>query len=67
MENIKLKKNKVGRPEYQPNIKQLQKLYAEIKNGTITNEEAWQKANCHKTKWYMLKQKYDNMQVSNND
>ncbi len=31
MENIKLKKNKIGRPKYQPNIEQLKKLYAEIK------------------------------------
>ena len=31
MENIKLKKNKVGRPRYQPNIGKLRKLYAEIR------------------------------------
>ncbi len=31
MENIKLKKNKIGRPKYQPNIEQLKKLYAEIR------------------------------------
>mgnify|MGYP005770856579 CR=1 FL=1 len=27
----KLKNKKIGRPEYKPNIKQLKKLYAEIR------------------------------------
>ena len=67
MENIKLKKNKIGRPKYQPNIEQLKKLYAEIKKGSITNEKACQKANCHKTKWFELKKKYDNLEVLDND
>lgn len=54
----KLKNKKVGRPKYQPNIKELQRLYAEIRKGTMTNEQAWILAKCKKTKWFELKRKY---------
>ncbi len=63
----KLKNKKIGRPEYKPNIKQLKKLYDEIRKGNITNEQAWNKAKCHKTLWYKLKRRYNNLEVSNND
>lgn len=43
MENKNIKKSK-GRPKYQPNIEQLQKLYSQIVNKKITNEEGWKKA-----------------------
>lgn len=63
----KLKNSKIGRPKYQPNIKQLQKLYRQVANKTITNEEAWILAHCKKTKWYQLKKKYENLEVADND
>ena len=37
----KLRNKKVGRPKYEPNIKQLQQLFKQVADKTITNEEAW--------------------------
>ena len=37
----KLKNKKAGRPKYQPNIEQLQQLFKQVEDKTITNEEAW--------------------------
>lgn len=54
----KLKNKKVGRPKYQPNIKQLKELYRKVEEKTITNEQGWRLAKCGKTKWYELKKLY---------
>lgn len=63
MENKNIKKSK-GRPQYTPNIEQLKKLYKQVADKTITNEEAWRQAGIHKTKWYELKRKYnDNLEA----
>ncbi len=35
----KLKNKKVGRPKYEPNIKQLKQLFEQVLEKTITNEE----------------------------
>lgn len=35
----KLKNKKVGRPKYEPNIKQLKHLFKQVTDKTITNEE----------------------------
>lgn len=35
----KLKNKKVGRPKYEPNIKQLKQLFEQVSEKTITNEE----------------------------
>ena len=37
-------KNKIGRPAYQENIKQLKQLFKQVNNGEITNQEGWHKA-----------------------
>lgn len=42
----KLKNKKVGRPKYEPNIKQLKQLFEQVSEKTITNEEAWRSAKC---------------------
>lgn len=63
MENKKLKKSKIGRPKYQPQIEQLQELYRQVAEKTITNEQGWILAKCKKTKWYQLKKKYEKMEV----
>ena len=63
MENKNIKKSK-GRPQYTPNIEQLKKLYKQVADKTITNEEARRQAGIHKTKWYELKRKYnDNLEA----
>lgn len=59
MENIKTNKRSKGRPQYIPDFEQLKKLYKQVKDKTITNEEAWNLAKCHKTKWYELKKKFE--------
>lgn len=62
MENKNLKKSK-GRPKFEPNVKQLKKLYKQIAAKKITNEEAWRQTGIHKTLWYQLKRKYRKMEV----
>lgn len=59
----KLKNKKVGRPKYQPNIEQLQDLFKQVADKTITNEEGWLLAKCKKTKWFELKKKYEKLEV----
>lgn len=59
MENIKINKRSKGRPQYIPNIEQLKVLIKQVTDKTITNEEAWKLAKCHKTKWYELKKKFE--------
>ena len=44
----KLKNKKAGRPKYQPNIEQLQQLFKQVEDKTITNEEAWNLARLSK-------------------
>lgn len=64
MENKNVKKSK-GRPKFEPNVKQLKKLYKQVSDKTITNEDAWRQAGIHKTKWYELKRKYnDNLEAN---
>lgn len=62
MKNKNIKKSK-GRPQYTPNIEQLKKLYKQVSDKTITNEEAWRQAGIHKTKWYELKKLYNNLEA----
>lgn len=40
----KLRNKKVGRPKYQPDIKQLKQLFKQVSDKLITNEEAWRSA-----------------------
>lgn len=61
MEKLKIKK--IGRPKYQPNIEQLQELFKQVAEKTITNEEGWILAKCKKTKWFELKRKYNKIEV----
>lgn len=63
MENKKLKNKKVGRPKYKPNLDQLQELFTQVAEKTITNEEGWKLAKCKKTKWFELKKKYEKLEV----
>ena len=63
MKNKNIKKSK-GRPQYTPNIEQLKKLYKQVADKRITNEEAWLQAGIHKTKWYELKRKYNKLEVN---
>ncbi len=35
----KLRNKKVGRPKYEPNLMQLQQLFKQVANKTITNEK----------------------------
>ena len=59
-QNLKIKeKNKRGRRKYQPNMEQLQELYKQVADKTMTNEEAWRQIHCGKTKWYELKRQYN--------
>lgn len=57
MENINIKRLK-GRPKFEPKIEELKELFKQVENKTMTNEEAWKLAKCHKTKWYELKKKF---------
>ena len=61
MENKKLKKSKngVGRPKYVADVEQLRQLFKQVSEKAITNEEGWNIANCHKTKWYQLKKELE--------
>ena len=59
MENKKLKNKKVGRPKYVANLDLLQRLYKQVAEKTITNEEAWHIAKCKKTLWYKMKKLYN--------
>ena len=54
----KLKNNRVGRPKYILNLDLLQKLYNQVEENKITNEEAWNIAKCKKTLWYKMKKLY---------
>ncbi len=58
----KLKNKKVGRPKYVADLGLLRKLYKEVKENKITNEEAWNIAKCKKTLWYKMKKVYQNME-----
>ena len=46
MENKKLKnsKNGVGRPKYVADVEQLRKLFKQVSEKAITNEEGWKLA-----------------------
>lgn len=63
MKSKNLKNKKVGRPKYQPNIEQLQNLFKQVAEKTITNEQGWILAKCKKTKWFELKRKYNKIEV----
>lgn len=63
MENKNIKIKKIGRPKYQPNIEQLQELFKQVMEKTITNEQGWILAKCKKTKWFELKKKYEKLEV----
>lgn len=54
-----MKNKKIGRPKYQPNIEQLQDLFKQVAEKTITNEEGWKLAKCKKTKWYEIKKEME--------
>lgn len=43
MENLKIKKSK-GRPAYTPDLHQLQDLFRQVADKTITNEDGWKLA-----------------------
>lgn len=58
----KLKNKKVGRPQYIVNLKLLQKLYKQVEENKLTNEQAWNIAKCKKTLWYKMKKVYQNME-----
>lgn len=62
MENEKLKRS-VGRPQYVVDIEQLQELFKQVEDKTITNEQGWLLAKCKKTKWFELKRKYNKIEV----
>lgn len=58
MENLKIKKNKIGRPKYKADEKLLKDLYIQIANNEISNEERLENSTVvGKTKWYELKKK----------
>lgn len=47
MENKNLKNKRTkGRPQYIPNIQQLQELYTKIANNELTNSDGWKMAKC---------------------
>lgn len=58
----KLKNKKVGRPRYVVDLKLLQRLYKEVAEDKITNEQAWAIAKCKKTLWYKMKKLYKDME-----
>lgn len=60
--NLKIKRSK-GRPAYVPDLHQLQKLYSQVADKRITNEQGWRIAHCGKTKWYELKRKYNKLEA----
>ena len=62
MENINTKRLK-GRPQYCPDSGQLKDLFSQVAKKTMTNEEAWKSAKCHKTKWYELKKIYTTQEI----
>ena len=59
----KLKNKKMGRPKYVVDFKLLQKLFKEVKENKMTNEQAWIIAKCKKTLWYKMKKLYNDMEV----
>ena len=64
----KLKNKKVGRPKYEPNIKQLKQLFEQVLEKTITNEKRLEDSKMsvkhYGIKWkiYIVK-----MEVKNNE
>ena len=57
MENLKIKKNKIGRLKYIPNLKQLKELYKKIESKEITNEERLANSRLWQNKMVWIKEK----------
>lgn len=58
MENLKIKKNKVGRPPYIPNKQLFIEILKRVETGEISNVEAMKLLNCKKTLYYFYKREF---------
>lgn len=58
MENLKIKKNKVGRPPYRPNKRLFIETLKRVEKNEISNVQAMKLLNCKKTLYYFYKKKF---------